>query len=110
MTEPKHLLAGMRRWCKRNVPKSADHRSWDWDLLFGYVSGGWEGFRKEGSLCVMTDAVWLSGEDTGYYNFLDPISDFNSWAPVQVIWSNVTSSDGTVTLRFRKREGAKNHV
>ena len=54
------------------------------DVFFGYMAVGWARFGKSGSLCMLTDGVWLSGEETSYYNFLRPDTGENAWAPIQV--------------------------
>eukprot|EP00974_Lingulodinium_polyedra_P068032 6588205-Lingulodinium_polyedra.AAC.1 len=84
VNHPKHCLAGMKMWSGKKVPTKKWAGYWDWDVFFGHLACGWRLMRKHGSLCVNTDGVWLSGEDTSYYNFLDPSTDVNTWAPVQV--------------------------
>ena len=87
LQNPKAAMAGMKIWGKRKKGTLAAKnrgRGWDWDVFFGHMSSGWALMPRVGSICMTTDAVWLSGEDTSYYNFLDPISDVNVWSPVQV--------------------------
>ena len=80
----RQYMAGRRIWKgAQNLSKSCAN-NWDWDVWFGYMSSGWEAMPSHGSLNLTCDGLWLSGEECSYYNFSDPRTDCNVWAPVQV--------------------------
>ena len=82
-------MAGRRLWGMKTAAaqskKRANYKTWDADVLFAHLSSGWALFPKTGPICMSTDAVRLSGEDTSFYNFLDPLTDESCWSPIQVV-------------------------
>ena len=83
------LFAGRRIWGKRTPTHGAPTASavrgtrWDWDVFFGYMVASWKLMKDVHCVSMLTDGVWLAGEETTYYNFLDPETGENAWSPIQ---------------------------
>jgi hypothetical protein len=78
------FMAGRRIWGKagHKLPASSVH-TWQWDTLFAYMANGWQTMPKTGPLILVSDGLWLSGEECSYYNFIAPSTGANVWSTVQ---------------------------
>ena len=85
MNKAQHLLGSFKRWHKSGKagPNAAHAVHWSWEIFGGHLSAGWSAMHNHGSLCVVTDALRVGGDDASYYNSLDPRNDNNTWYAVR---------------------------
>jgi hypothetical protein len=83
-TTAQACVAGMKIFGRRRTPVKTSGLAWDWDVFYGFLSSARLMMPSTGSVCMTRDGLWLAGEESTYYHFLDPLTEVNAWGPMQV--------------------------